>query len=154
MHASHRHTVAIAAVLFVAAAPAQAQQASCHPVSPTNRVVVKTADGASIQGTLLCLTDDAVRLLVDGQATETPLAQIKRIETSADPVWDGAVKGAAIPLVFWALFFHNSDSLPGFLRGAAGYGAIGAIFDSLQTNRKTVYAGTGRSASFAWRVRF
>jgi hypothetical protein len=148
-----RIVLAAAAVLIVTV-PAQAQQAPCHPVSPTDRVVVTTANGESVRGTLLCLSDDAVRLLRDGHTTETPLSEIRRIETQADPAWDGAVKGAAIPLIIWAIFSHDADSLPVVLRGAAAYGVIGGTWDALQTNRKTIYAGTGRSASFAWRVRF
>ena len=154
MNTSHKHLATIAAaVMLIVAAPAQAQQAPCHPISPTDRVVVTTADGRSIRGTLLCLTDDAVRLAADGQTTETPLAAIRRIETRPDPVWDGAIKGGALPLVFWALFCHECDASE-MLKGVAAYGLIGLTWDSLQTNRKTVYAGTGRSASLAWRVRF
>lgn len=148
-----RIVLAAAAVLIVAV-PAQAQQAPCHPVSPTDRVIVTTANGESLRGTLLCLTDDAVRLARDGRTTETPLSEIRRIDTQADPAWDGAVKGAAIPLIIWAIFSHDADSLPTFLRGAAAYAVIGGTWDALQTNRKTIYVGTGRSASFAWRMRF
>lgn len=146
--------IAVAAVLTASSAAAQAAPAPCHPVSPTDRVTVTTVSGESIRGTLLCLTDDAVRLVRDGQTTETLLSEIRRIETRADPTWDGAVKGAAIPLVMWAIFSHDSESLSWTLRSAAAWAVIGSTWDALQTNKKTIYRGGARSASFAWRVRF
>ena len=142
------------AVVAGAAMPARAQQAPCLPVSPTEQVTVTMADGTTARGTLLCLTNEAVRMLREGQTTETPLDQIRRIQTRADPAWDGAVKGAAIPFVMWAIFSHDSESLGWTLRSAAGWAVIGATWDSLQTNKKTIYTGGGRSASIAWRVRF
>src|SRR5688572_963730 len=143
-----------AAVVLGVAAPTQAQQAQCHPVSPTDRVVVTTMRGESIPGTLLCLTDEAVRLVRDGRTTETPLSEIRRIETRADPHSDGAVKGAAIPLVMWAIFSHSTEGFSWALRSAAGWAVIGGTWDALQTNKKTIYSGGARSVSVAWRLRF
>jgi hypothetical protein len=110
--------------------------------------------GESIRGTLLCLTDDAVRLVRDGRTAETALSEIRRIQTRADPVWDGAVKGAAFPLIMWAVFSHDSDSFGFMMQSAGGWALIGVTLDALQTNKKTIYSGGARSASFAWRVRF
>jgi hypothetical protein len=140
--------------VLLTAAPAYGQDAGtrCHPVSPTDRVVVGTTDGASIRGTLLCLSSDEVVLARDGATTKTPLQLVARIQTRPDPVWDGAVKGALIPLIFWAVFCHECDAEP-MLRAAAGYGLIGLTWDSLDGNTKTIYAG-GPRPRVAWRIRF
>jgi hypothetical protein len=135
-------------------ASAQVSAPACHPFSPTERVVVTMTDGNTIQGTLLCLSDEAARLLRDGQAVDTPLSGVTRIRTQADPAWDGAVKGAAIPLIMWSIFSHDGESLPWTLRSAAAWAVIGGTWDALQTNKKTIYSGGPRSMSMAWRVRF
>jgi hypothetical protein len=140
--------------VLLAAVPAYGQDAGtrCHPVSPTDRVVVTTTDGGSIRGTLLCLSSDEVVLARDGATTRTPLQRVTRIETRPDPVWDGAAKGGIIPIVFWLLFCHECDAEP-MLRAAAGYGLIGLTWDSLDRNTKTIYAG-GPRPTVAWRIRF
>ena len=146
---------AVAAVLLAASdAVAQAPAPACHPFSPTERVILTMTDGGRIQGTLLCLSDEAARLLRDGQAVDTPLSRITRIRTQADPAWDGALKAAAIPLVMWAIFSHDAESLPWTLKSAAGWAAIGGTWDALQTNKKTIYSGGPRAMSMAWRVGF
>ena len=146
--------LAVAALVLAASDAAAQAPAPCHPFSPTERVDVTMTDGATIRGTLLCLSDDAARLLRDGQAVDTPLSRIARIRTQADPAWDGALKAGAIPLVMWAIFSHDSESLPWTLKSAAGWAVIGGTWDALQTNKKTIYAGGQRSLSLAWRVGF
>ena len=142
----------MAALTVLFAAPASAQQAPCHPISPTDRVVVTTTDGARIRGTVVCLTDHNLMLLRDGATRETPLSEIRRIDTRADPVWDGAVKGAAVPLVLWAVFCHDCDAEL-WLKNVVAYGLIGATWDAVQRNHRTIY--TGRPvASVAWKIKF
>lgn len=141
-----------AALTVLAASPARAQQAPCHAISPTDRVVVTTADNAKIHGTVVCLTDNSLMLLRDGATRETALSQIKRIETRDDPIWDGAIKGAAIPLVMWAIFCHSCNSEI-MLKHVAAYGLIGATWDSLQRNKRTIYTGRP-AASVAWSIKF
>ncbi len=138
---------------FAATAGAQDTAAPCHAVSPTERVVVTTNAGTTIRATLLCLTENEILLAGDGQVTRTPLDSVRRIVTQPDPVWDGAIKGAVVPLVFWAVFCRRCEAEP-FLRSTLAYSLIGMSFDALDTNRKTLYRGNGRSASVAWRVRF
>ena len=138
---------------FAATAGAQETPAPCHPVSPTERVVVTTNTGSTIRGTLLCLTESELLLTGDGQTTRTSLDTVRRIVTTPDPVWDGAVKGAVIPLVFWAVFCHGCEP-EYFLRSALAYSLIGVSLDALDSNRKTLYRGSDRSASVAWRFRF
>jgi hypothetical protein len=139
--------------LFFIASPAAAQDAGspCQTVSPV-RVVVTTTAGPTLHGTLLCLTASNVVLASDGRMTTTALSVVRRIETPPDPAWDGAVKGAILPLVMWAIFCHRCDAAPMF-RAAAGYATIGAIWDSLDRNQKRIYDGRP-AASVAWRVRF
>ena len=146
--------VAVAAILLMSGVAA-AQEPSCHPISPTDRVVVTMNDGSSVRGTLLCLSDEAVRLASDGQTTDTLLAGIRRIETRADRVWDGAVKGAAIPFFLWAVFCHGCEGGGEFFfKSAITYSLIGLTWDALDANTKTIYTRPSRSASLAWHVRF
>jgi hypothetical protein len=110
-------------------------------------------DGGTVRGKLLCLTTDEALLVQDGHTAATPLAAVKRIETRADPVWDGAVKGGVIPLALWAAFCHACSDTGPLLRAVAAYAAIGLTWDSLQRNTKTIYVGRG-SAALTWSVRF
>jgi hypothetical protein len=144
-------TLAIALVVVTAPAAAQTPQPTCHPVSPV-RVSVTTAGGPALVGTLLCLTGSEVVLATDGRVTSTLLTDVRRIDTQPDPAWDGAVKGAVLPLIMWAIFCHDCDAGP-MLRAAAGYAAIGAIWDSLDTNRTRIY-DRRPAAAIRWRVRF
>jgi hypothetical protein len=146
---------ALFVLVFTAfAATAGAQESTpCHPVSPTERVVVTTSAGKTIRGTLLCLTESELLLTGDGQTTRTSLDTVRRIVTTPDPVWDGAAKGAVIPLVIWAVFCHGCEP-EYFLRSALAYSLIGVSLDALDSNRKTLYRGSDRTASVAWRFRF
>lgn len=142
----------VVALAILPAPPAHAQQAQCHSISPTDRVEVTTTDNAKVRGTVICLTDQSLLLLRDGATSETPLSAIKKIETRSDPVWDGAVKGAAIPLVMWAVFCHDCDA-DIMLKSMVAYGMIGATWDAVQRNTRTIYAGRP-TASIAWRLKF
>jgi hypothetical protein len=147
--------IALFLTAFSTSALAQDSTPPCHPVSPTEQVIVKTHEGRTIRGTLLCLTDQDVLLTRDGRFTRTPLDSVGRIVTPPDPVWDGAAKGAAIPLILYAVFCHGCEGGGEFiLRSTLAYSAIGLAIDALDTNRKTLYKGSGRSASVGWRVRF
>ena len=126
----------------------------CLSVSPTSEVVVTTRAGQTIRGTLMCLSDEGPWLLRDGRLAQIPLDEVQRIRTSPDPVWDGAVKGAVIPLIFWAVLCHDCDAEP-MLRASLAYGLIGLTVDALDSNRKTLYrGGGGRSFSVGWKIRF
>ena len=138
-------------ILLGAPAAAQEVAPSCQPIVPV-RVTVTTAGGAPLQGTLLCLTGRDVVLAANGQVLTTALTEVRRIETRSDPAWDGAIKGAVLPLVMWAIFCHQCDAAP-MLRAAAGYAAIGAIWDALDTNRTRIY-DRRPAAAIGWRVRF
>jgi hypothetical protein len=144
-------TFVVGLVLVAAPAGAQTPQSTCHPVSPV-RVSVTTVAGAPLAGTLLCLTGSEVVLAADGRVTTTALSEVRRIDTQPDPAWDGAVKGAILPLVMWAIFCHQCDAGP-MLKAAAGYAAIGGIWDSLDTNQTRIY-DRRPAVAIGWRVRF
>ena len=126
----------------------------CHTVSPTGEVLVATEDGETMRGTLVCLSPSHAWLARDGAISRIPLPLVRRIRTPADPVWDGAAKGAVIPLIFWAVFCHSSCSPEPMLRASLAYGLIGLANDALDTNRETVYRGRARSVSVGWRFKF
>jgi len=127
--------------------------ADCLSVSPTSRVVVDTSAGQALRGTLMCLSETGAWLVQDGRLLKMPLDDIKRIRTTADPVWDGAVKGAVIPLIMWAVLCHECSAEP-WLKLSLTYGLVGLTIDALDTNRKTLYEGRGRSLSVGWSFSF
>ena len=128
-------------------------ETDCQSVSPTSEVVVATSAGQTIRGTLMCLSENEAWLLRDGRLSKLPLPDVRRIRTPADPVWDGAAKGAVIPLIFWALLCHECPAEP-VLKAALTYGMIGLAADALQSNRRTLYRGRGRSVSVGWGFSF
>ena len=143
-------------VVLLLAAPAFAQVAPhpCSRILVEGRVDVETTTG-TLRGTLFCLSIDEVMLLQEGTLVRTPLSAVKRIATPADPVWDGALKGASVVLAIWGISCGFCGDHPGpMLRIVGGYALAGAAFDALQTNSKTIYSGGGRSAALGWRVTF
>ncbi len=158
--------VTVMLVLWLVASPQASAQTSpvlpttaseadteCLSVSPTSEVVVATSAGQTIRGTLMCLSENEAWLLRDGRLSKLPLPDVRRIRTPADPVWDGAAKGAVIPLIFWALLCHECPAEP-MLKAALTYGMIGLAADALQSNRRTLYRGGGRSLSVGWGFSF
>ena len=158
-------TMVLLVLLFVVGGEASAQQlpvaptpepeadGESHSVSPTGRVVVATAGGETIRGTLLCLSENKVELLRDGRTLQIPLDTVRRIRTPADPVWDGGLKGAVIPLILWAVLCHDCGAEP-FLRASLTYGAIGLATDAINTNRRTLYRRHHRSLGVGWGFSF
>src|SRR5262245_30266034 len=122
MEVRMRTTALVVVILTALAATARAQDttAQCHPVSPTERVVVTTNGGGKLRGTLLCLTDRELVLAANGQSVRTPLDMVRTVTTQADPIWDGAAKGAVVPLVIWAVFCHECAAEP-MLRTTLAY---------------------------------
>ena len=135
------------------AVPTTAADGDCLSVSPTGPVVVDTSAGPTIRGTLMCLSENGAWLLQEGRVAKIPLDDVRRIRTTADPVWDGAVRGAVIPLIFWAVLCHGCPPEP-MLRSALTFGLIGLVTDAVDGNRKTLYQGGGRSLSVGWTFSF
>ncbi len=158
--------VTVMLVLWLVASPQASAQTSpvlpttaseadteCLSVSPTSEVVVATSAGQTIRGTLMCLSENEAWLLRDGRLSKLPLPDIQRIRTPADPVWDGGAKGAAIPLIIWALLCRECPTEP-MLKMVLTYGMVGLAADALETNRRTLYRGGGRSSSVGWGFSF
>lgn len=142
------------ALVITCAARADAQSTTpCHPVSPTARVVITNTDGTKSRASLLCLTEEDVLVAGSGGISRQPLAGIARIATQADPVWDGAAKGAAVPLIIWAVLCRECSADP-MLRVTATYALIGMTFDALHSHRHTIYTGAKPAATVSWRLRF
>lgn len=145
--------VASAFVVPARVAEAQATADACHAISPTENVVISLRGGGERRGSLLCLSDTEA-LLAGGQGIERqPLSDVRRIVTRPDAVWDGAAKGAAVPLIIWAIWCRQCDAGP-MLRTTATYALIGMTFDALESHRRTLYDGRSPAATVSWRLRF
>lgn len=139
-----RFFLIVACVLVVAGpAAAQSEVPPCAP-APAGMVTVETTEG-TLAGTLYCLGATEVSILRQGQRQVLPLASVRRIRKQADPLWDGALKGLAIPLTIWGVSCgFCGEATPFVWRSALGYALIGMAFDGLQTNRKTIYVSPHR----------
>ena len=153
MRLSARLAVIIVATFTANAASAQ-DLTGCHSASPTVHVVLKPVIGPSIRGTLLCISSDEVVMARDGTIVRTPLDTVRRIHTPADRVWDGALVGAAIPLILAAILCDGYCDAGSVLKVAGTYGLIGLTVDAIDSHQKTIYARSRPRASIAWRVRF
>ena len=143
--------------LLAIGSPAWAQSAvetpppPCVPSSHIDKVVVTTADGRTLRGSLLCLGVDELMLAQKTAVGRFRLEEVWKVQKAADPVWDGALKGAAIgllPLVFGC----KAECV---LRTAAGYGLLGLAIDAIDTNTDTIYRSSNvRRVSAGFRMRF
>lgn len=128
-------------------------EGACHAVMPTDQVLVSTAAGDTVRGTLMCLSEARVWILRDGRMSRIDLDRVRRIRTLADPVWDGALKGVIPPLLIWALLCRGDCPVEPFLRMSLTFGAIGLVGDAIDTNRRTLYRATP-SFRVGWNVKF
>src|SRR5688500_9810428 len=113
---------------MVVAGPAAAQDSAgrCAP-APGGQVEVETAGQGTLVGTLHWLGETEVSILRQGERMAVPLSQVIRIRKPADPMWDGALKGAAVVLTIWGVscgFCGAGESAP--WRAVAGWAVIGA----------------------------
>jgi hypothetical protein len=148
-------TLLIASVLTIAS-PAWAQSSgetptSCVPSSHIDKVAVTMADGRTLRGSLLCLGVAELMLAERSGVSRFRLDEVWKVQKTADPVWDGALKGAAVALV--PLVFGCPAEC--VLRSAAAYGLLGLAIDAVDTNRDAVFNSSIRQhASAGLRVRF
>jgi hypothetical protein len=123
----------------------------CVPSSHIDKVVMTMADGRTLQGSLLCLGLDELMLAERSGVNRFKLDEVWKIHKAADPIWDGALKGAAfglIPLVFGC----PAECV---LRTAGAYGLLGLAIDAVDTNRDTIYSSSAPPhASAGFHVRF
>lgn len=150
------------------AAPAQAQSLddAALRVKPGHVITVWDTSGKKSQGTLETFTPAAVRLR-SPISLEIPAADIARIDTEGDPIWDGALKGAAIgflPSVLSArascgqAYYGNGPNTKTFCEGcppsrtACGalilgvWALLGVAVDRHHVGSTTIYRAPGASA--------
>ena len=102
--------------------------------------VTDTSTGVEVNGPLKGLTADS--LLIDGlRFTPTPVLKIER---DGDPVWDGAIKGFGVGLLYGAALaapecFKPRSKTGCVLRAAVSFAAIGALIDWNHKGRTRIY---------------
>ena len=151
-------TIIFAAVVLISgSAYGQAAPAAtppCFPSSHIDKVVVEMADGTTKRGSLLCLGAESITLAEPRAISSFQLDEIRRIRKAADPVWDGAAKGASIGVVMLVLCGGHCSS-EAVLRTTLAYGAFGLLLDSIDTNTDAIYRpGAGKRVAAGFRVRF
>ena len=130
---------------------ASAPPSPCVPSSHVDKVVVTLEDRAIRRGSLLCLGADDLMLTGNAGVNRFRLDEVWKVRKAADPIWDGALKGAAFGLV--PLIFGCPAEC--VLRSTAAYGLLGLALDAVDTNTDTLYSSANRQrASAAVRVRF
>jgi len=137
---------AIAAAVVLTAGGATAQEA---PPRDLARVYVQLADGGDeIDGHLVSLGPSQITLLVDGVRRDVSIDSVMKVQTRGDSVKNGALIGALISAVSFALVAseYGDAVLPGALVGTAAWAAIGAGVDALIPGRTTIYRKTGSDA--------
>ena len=146
--------LAVSTPAYAQAPPVADAVPDCFPSNHVDKVVVKMADGSTRRGSLLCLGAGGFTLAEKQTVARFRLEDALEIRKSADPVWDGAAKGAAVSLI--VLVFCGGDCpASAILRTAAGYGLFGLVLDSIDTNTDTIYRpSAGRRLTAGFRVRF
>ena len=148
-------TVLVTCVVTASTAAAQDDVPSpCPAWAYRGPADITLDDGRRLRAAIQCLGADAVAVDRDGAVTRLPLSAIRRITTPADPLWDGAVKGAAIPLVLFLIVCHDCHWGGYMTRSVAAYAALGVAFDAMNTNRRTLYDRALHGPTLTATVRF
>ena len=153
-------TIALGAVLTAGGVAAQES-----PPRGLARVFVQLADGGDeITGHLLDLGPAGATLLVDGVRRDLPIASVLRVQTRGDSLWNGALIGAAVGALTFALVAaeYGDEAVAGGLAGTALWASIGASVDALIPGRTTIYRkspgdslrSAGLRPVFAMKLRF
>jgi hypothetical protein len=149
-----RTLLVIGALMVSSAASAQTAAAPpgpCWPSSHIDKVVVHLADGSTSRGSLLCFGIEDLTVVEKSAVHRFRLEDVREVRKAADPVWDGALKGASVGLVM-LVFGCPAECV---LRMSAGYALLGTLLDAIDTNADSVYRpGGGKHASVRFRVRF
>ena len=139
---------------YAQAPPAADAAPDCWPSNHIDKVVVQMADGTTRRGSLLCLGADGMTLAEQQSVGRFRLEEVRQIRKAADPVWDGAAKGAAVSLVLLA-FCSSHCPAEVILRTALGYGVFGLALDAIDTNADTIYRpSAGKRVAFGFHMRF
>lgn len=106
---------------------------------PNDRVRI-TVEGGRVEGKLVQLTGDELVMTIEGQRSTFRCPQIERIEKRGDPVWTGAVIGAAISaLPAWNGCQNKGPNRPCVALAMGTYAAIGGLLDRAHLKTRTVY---------------
>ena len=136
------------------ALPAADATPDCWPSNHIDKVVVQMADGMTRRGSLLCRGGGGLTLVEKQSIGHFRLDDVRQIRKAADPVWDGAAKGAAVSLVLLA-FCSNHCPAEVILRTALGYGVFGLALDAIDTNTDTIYRpSAGKRLALGFHMRF
>lgn len=147
---------ALAPLSAAVAQPAAGNLAELRPrIQAGDKVFVTDDSGAKIKGSVLGVSAVSLTLLrADGARLELGEDRLRRIEKRGfDPVWQGAVIGAAIgmsPILFYCRGATESgekcsdqgSSIAAFAALGAG---IGAAVDALIPGKKRIYQSRGRA---------
>ena len=151
-------TVVCALVMVTMYASAAAAQ-PLKPPRPGDEVIVKQAtSGVELRGKLLDLSAGSLSMLIEGRRIELPMAQVLRIDTTRDPLANGALIGAAVLGGLCALNcgqgLSSMDDLPKAVLANAGWGALfGALIDWRIKGRTPIYIKPGGTSGAALQVR-
>jgi hypothetical protein len=149
-----RTLLVVGALMVSSAASAQTTAAAagpCWPSSHIDKVVVHLEDGSTARGSLLCFGTEDLTVVEKSGVHRFRLEDIREVRKAADPVWDGALKGASLGLVM-LVFGCPAECV---LRMSTGYALLGTLLDAIDTNADSVYRpGGGKRASVGFRVRF
>jgi hypothetical protein len=143
---------------------------SSGPVGPFGELWTKLKSGDTIyvldanaretSGIFAEASESSIKLLVEGQVREIPASNVRRLARRGDPLWNGALIGAAFGAVGGAFpaksdvcsadmygFYGNcvitaKDRALSSLAGAVVFGAVGAGIDALIHGRTVVYGAT------------
>jgi len=141
--------LAVAAHAQTAAPP---DQAHCYPVAPA-RVDVRLKDGTTTRGMIVCLGPDEAVLTGEGRVTTFRMSDVTRIAKPADPIWDGALKGAAVGAAL-LLFCAGDCSASVALRAIGSYSLAGALIDFVDPHTDVLYQNRSRAMYVGYRWKF
>lgn len=127
--------------VIVSAPPASAQNSApaCTPVAITSQVLVTLRAGSTRRGLLLCMGERETRLALEGRIDSYPLVEIRRVVKPRDRVWDGFLKGAAIPLIAWVAFCPGCEGGHVLPRVMLEYGSLGLAIDAMHGGTRELY---------------
>lgn len=150
--ASARGAAVLAVLLLGVCATARAQPADSSfaaiqsKFKPGDTIAVVDRRGREFAGTLTRASPEGLVLVAAGVTYEIAATDIGRIETSGDPIWDGALKGLVFGAPMWGLgaaFICDDASSAGCAAGslasAAEWVVPAMIIDRVHKGRTPAY---------------
>jgi hypothetical protein len=124
----------------------------CYPIAPA-RVDVRLKDGTTTRGTIVCLGPELTVLTGGAKVTALRMSDVTRIAKPADPIWDGALKGAAVGAAV-LLFCAGDCSASVAFRAIGAYSLAGALIDSVDSHTDVLYQNRSKGISLGYRWKF